>query len=154
MINRTAPPALAAQCHNRTGAILPSHQRDTGSSYLESTLSRVVASITGITEIEVETAALRSARARQAGRFLKGPIPLDDIAVASRLPGRALAVLLAIHHRQALTRNPSVTLPKRLLAEFGVDKDAKARALHQLEAAGLISVRRHSGKSPIINTTA
>jgi DNA-binding MarR family transcriptional regulator len=96
---------------------------------------------------------LRVARTRHAGRFLKGPIPLNDITVASRLPGRALAVFLAIHHRVALTRNPEVTLPKRLLAELGVTRDGKARALHALEAAGLARVERQHGRSPKIRLT-
>ncbi len=104
-------------------------------------------------EVEVETAQLRTVLARHADRFLKGPIPLREIAAASRLPGRALAVLLAIHHRQALTKNPVVTLPQRLLAELGVGKDAKARALHALESVGLVRIMRSKGRQSKITLT-
>jgi len=95
---------------------------------------------------EVTTGALRGYEPRVQGRFLKGPIPLQPIARAARLPGQALAVYLAIHHRAALTRNATVTLPKGLLEQFGVSRDAKARALYALEQASLIAVERNSGK--------
>jgi hypothetical protein len=135
----------------RAGANVPSHGRDTGPSNNESpSISFIESCSAGVAVVEVETAALRAARTRQAGRFLKGPIRLTDIAAASRLPGRALAVFLAIHHRVALTRNPVVALPQRLLAEFGVGKDAKARALRALEAAGLARVERQRGRQPKI----
>lgn len=140
----------STQRHRRTGANVPSRPRYTGSSYIESPLPPSGGNGAGITEVEVETAALRSARLRQTGRFLKGPIPLDDVAIASRLPGQALAVFLAIHHRLALTRNTVVTLPKGLLTELGVTKDSKARALHALENAGLIRVERGLGRTPTL----
>jgi DNA-binding MarR family transcriptional regulator len=97
--------------------------------------------------VEVETAALRQSRRRRSDRFLKGPIPLHLIAAAARLPGRALAVLLAVHHQMTLAGKPSVSLPSGLLAEFGIDRDAKARVLHQLEQAGLIRVERTLGRA-------
>jgi hypothetical protein len=40
-----------------------------------------------------------------------------------------------------------VTLPKGLLDQFGVTRDAKARALHALEQASLVGVERNSGKT-------
>jgi DNA-binding MarR family transcriptional regulator len=67
------------------------------------------------------------------------------ISQASRLGGRALAVFLAVHHQTALTGKRTVTLPKGLLADLGIDKDAKARALRSLETAGLIVAERASG---------
>ena len=150
MTNHTASHGPAQQRHHLTGANVPSRPRDTGPSSNDSSPSFLESGAGGISVVEVETHALRAARARQMGRFLLGPIPLLDIATASRLPGRALAVFLAIHHRQAITRNPVVTLPKRLLAELGVTKDGKARALHALEAAGLVRVERRYGRSPTI----
>src|SRR5262245_2901395 len=99
-------------------------------------------------EIEVETAALRQAMQRRNARFLKGPIPMRDIAAASRLPGKALTVFLAIRHRADLTHSIAVKLPARLMGDLGVSKDAKARALRQLEAMGLITVQRKRGCSP------
>jgi 5-methylcytosine-specific restriction protein A len=45
---------------------------------------------------EVQTGALRDYEKRTQGQFLKGPISLQPIALAARLPGKALAVYLAI----------------------------------------------------------
>jgi DNA-binding transcriptional ArsR family regulator len=75
---------------------------------------------------------------------------MNDIAAAAQLPGKALAVYLAIRHRTDLTRKNAVKLPAGLMRDLGVSKDAKARALRQLEAAGMITVRRQDGQSPII----
>src|SRR3954447_26135272 len=123
----------------RTGATALSHPRDTGSSYkksyslispyrpsTEDPLGEIPA------EVEVQTSALRS-RPASRGRFLKGPIPLEVIGTASRLPGKALALYLAIQHRCDLEGRSAVTLPAALLRTFGVDRDAKARALRHLE---------------------
>jgi hypothetical protein len=94
--------------------------------------------------IECETTAFQP---RQVHRFLKGPIPWNDLCVAARLPGHALAVFLSIHHRLALTRSGSTTLPKGLLAELGVSRDTKSRALRELERASLIIVTRKVGRT-------
>jgi hypothetical protein len=96
---------------------------------------------------ELRTDAVKAHELRRQGRFLKGPIPLQPIAQAAQLPGQALAVYLAIHHRAALTRNETVTLPKGLLERFGVSRDSKARALHALEAASLVAVERVKGRT-------
>jgi DNA-binding MarR family transcriptional regulator len=103
---------------------------------------------------EVLTDALRDYERRAKDRFLKGPIPLQLIALAARLPGQALAVYLAIHHRAALTRSDSVTLPKSLIEQFGVSRDAKARALHALEEASLVVVERVNGRSARVTLLA
>ncbi len=101
----------------------------------------------GIVEVEIETTASRAAERRRSARFLKGPIPLASLAVAARLRGRALALLLLIHHRTAVTGEPMASVPARLLAEFGIGRDAKARGLRELEAAGLVRVRRERGRT-------
>lgn len=98
-------------------------------------------------EVEVTPAFVRAgARQKRREPFLRGPIPIRDIAAASRLPGQSLALLLAIHHRCALTGQALVTIPRRLLADLGLSRDAKARALHALEGAGLVRVERVKGR--------
>jgi hypothetical protein len=104
--------------------------------------------VDGIPEIELETEFTRRYSQRQAvrpGRFLKGPIPMRHLEVAAKLQGKALAVFLAVHHRVALTGEDLVSLPMQTLDAMGVSKDAKARALVALEAAGLIAVERVQG---------
>jgi len=100
-----------------------------------------------IDELEVETKWSGARNARIQGQFLKGPIPLADIARAARLPGQALGLFLAVHHRTALTGSSSVTLPAALLQQLGISRDAKARALHTLEQASLVTVERASGRT-------
>ena len=100
-----------------------------------------------IKETQVETGLVRQSKIRRGQRFLKGPLPLPDIAIAARLPGQALALFLAVHHQTALTGKPSVTLPARLLADLGISRGAKSRALQALEKAGLVTVARSRGRA-------
>ena len=80
-------------------------------------------------ESEIETDWSRAKRARVQGRFLKGPIPFTRLCPAAKLPGRALNVFVAICHQTDLTQKEWVTLPKGLLCDLGVSRDAKSRAL-------------------------
>ena len=141
-------PSRGRDTHRRASATPPSRPRDTGSSPYKSyplvssdssTPRDLLEGMTG--EVEVETTVSRT-RSHPTARFFKGPIPLPRLAIAARLPGKALAVYLAIVHRRDLTHEPTVTLPSTLLREFGVDRDSKARALRALEGAGLIAVER------------
>jgi hypothetical protein len=69
------------------------------------------------------------------------------IAQAAKLPGRALALYLAVHHQTTLTGKALVTLPSNLLTELGISRDAKARGLRHLEQAHLIQIERSCGRS-------
>jgi hypothetical protein len=102
--------------------------------------------MTGEVEVEIET-TVSLTRSRPTARFLKGPVPLVSLAVAARLPGKALAVYLATQHRCDLEGRSTVTLPAALLRKFGVGRDAKARALRALEDAGLAQVERTNGRA-------
>ena len=81
-------------------------------------------------------------------QFLRGPIPLHWLTVACSLPGKSLQVSLAIWFKASLTKNGTVLLGNSLLARFGVQPDAKRRALKALEKAGLIKVVRRDNKNP------
>jgi hypothetical protein len=132
----------------RAHAKVRSLQCETGPSYKRSYITTPPSvTETGIREVEIETSAIRQARHRGGSRFLKGPIPWENVAVAANLSGQCLAVYLAVHHRIALTRQPTTTLPRALMQQLGVGKDAKGRALRQLELAGVIFVERVRGRS-------
>lgn len=122
----------------RMGATVRSPTCDTGASHLGSST---------LEGTSIVTESLRRLLEKRHSRFLAGPIPLVDLSVAARMPGQALAVLLLVHHRAKLTREDMVRLPSGLLAEFGIDKDGKARALRRLEAAGLVRVERATGRA-------
>jgi hypothetical protein len=135
--------------NDRTSAKVVSLGCDTVSSNRDSTIMLMPS----FAEVEIATRASRNRAQRISGRFLKGPIGMPAIAHASRLGGRALAVYLAIHHQTALTGKRTVTLPRGLLTDLGVDKDAKARALRSLEVGGLISTERLKGRAARVSLT-
>lgn len=87
-------------------------------------------------------------RHQSGALFLKGPIPLDWLTRAARLPGKALPVALALWFRAGVDRQAGVGLSTVLCQSFGVDRYAKRRALFALEQAGLIQVERQRGKNP------
>jgi DNA-binding MarR family transcriptional regulator len=139
---------MRSQANVRTSATVPSRQREAGASNNKSYIPISTLGVPSeIREVEVGSAATRQARNRRTSRFLKGPIPWEQIATAAQLGGQCLAVYVAVHHRTALTGQMPTTLPRALLQQLGVSKDAKARALRQLERAGLIGVRRAKGRT-------
>ena len=97
--------------------------------------------------VEIETEALRSIRQRRKARFLYLKCSLERFHIVAKLPGKALAVWALIHHRMHLTHLTEITLPSALLAEAGVGRNVKARALKDLERIGLIRVDRRPGRS-------
>ena len=99
--------------------------------------------------VEIETKWSKQFEARRAGRYLVLP-PLKEMAGAAKLPGKALALLLLIHHRQRMLKIRQVTLPSSLLAQFGIDRSAKSRGLHHLREAGFIRVSTTAGHSVLI----
>jgi DNA polymerase family A len=103
-------------------------------------------------ETMAHKAGITPAEARELMMLHRRTYPVfwawSDACVASALlQNKIQSVYLAIHHRAALTRSDSVTLPKGLLEQFGVSRDSKARALHALEAASLIFVERGRGRT-------
>jgi hypothetical protein len=93
--------------------------------------------------------ARRPPRPGQGEKFLKGPIAWSWLTKAARLPGKTLAVAIAISFLAGLTKSNTVKLGlSNLEAEMGVKRDAAARGLAALEAAGLVRVERHVGRKP------
>jgi hypothetical protein len=105
-------------------------------------------------EREVETAWSVRGEVRKREAFLKGPIPLPPLLEAAILPGRALPLYLAIHHRVAVTGSTSVSLSSSYLRPWGIDKDAKSRALGVLEKVGLIVAERRAGRPTRVTLVA
>lgn len=82
--------------------------------------------------------------------FVKGPIPGEWLSEAAKLPGRVLHVGVALWFAAGLSKQREVKLTRQLLARFGIKPDAGRWALKKLETAGLVSVHRTSGRSPIV----
>lgn len=98
-------------------------------------------------EREIATDWSNGRERRLRGRFLKGPIPFPQLSAAAKLPGQALSVYLATHHQTSVTGREWVVLPRSLMDQLGVSRDAKARALQQLESASLVQVIRSEGRT-------
>jgi hypothetical protein len=100
--------------------------------------------ITGERELSWKELGLRPRRT--AGRFIKGPLPLSLILAAVALPGKAPVVfLLLTHFRVGASGTAWVTIPSLLWKETGLGREAKRRAIKDLETAGLIQVERRKG---------
>jgi hypothetical protein len=72
----------------------------------------------------------------------------EQAAKATRTP--QAMVWLWLLHLSWKEHSKTFKLPNERLSIRGVSHDAKRRALHNLEAAGLIQVARARGKSPTV----
>jgi hypothetical protein len=82
--------------------------------------------------------------------FLRGPVPLDWLGRAAQLPGRSLHVAIALWFMAGLKKTRIVQVSNITALQFGLDRNAKYRALEWLENADLISVERCAGRAPIV----
>ncbi len=89
-------------------------------------------------------------RHKPGEHFLKGPIPWNWLQKASMLPGKSLHVGIGLWKRSGMQKSRTVKLSNVAMEDIGVDRFAKRRALEALEKAGLISVQRGQGRSPIV----
>lgn len=102
-------------------------------------------------EVEIESTLTQRGNRRQAARFLKGPVPWDWLCRAAQLSGVALALGLFLWRRKGMGWDADGTrLANAALAELGITRMAKSRALTALEEAGLVTVARERGKSPLV----
>ncbi len=84
-------------------------------------------------------------------KFLKGPVPMNWLNAAARLPGKALHMGIAVWHLSGLNRSArTVTLTTTVLREMGIRRTTGYRALAALEQAGLVSVVRQPGRAPVV----
>ena len=86
----------------------------------------------------------------RAARFIKGPIPAEWLEQAARLSGKALHAALAIRYLDGFDGTGTVKLPPSVRNAYGMDRFSCARALEQLEEAGLIKVTRKPGAAPTV----
>ena len=98
----------------------------------------------------VKFANERLPRPQGGGHFLKGPIPLDWLEIASRLPGRSLHVGIALWFLGGMHKSRVIPLSNHTSRRFGLDRNSKYRGLDWLEQAELISVERKLGRAPIV----
>jgi hypothetical protein len=81
-------------------------------------------------------------------KFIAGPVEVSWVCRAGRLGVKALLVGLALWYFRGLRRSNSFIVSNLMMQEWGVQPDAKARALRKLEKARLITVKREGKRSP------
>lgn len=92
-------------------------------------------------------------RHKPGQHFLKGPIPLYWLCAASRHcgQGRGFNVGIILWYLCGLHKNKAqIQLKGSVIRAFGLNRYSCYRGLSQLEAAGLVSVERHTGRNPIV----
>jgi len=90
----------------------------------------------------------KTLRRQPSGLFLKGPVPWRWLQQAARLPGRALAVGMALWLLVGLRKRHNVRLSPSKTRSLGISPRAARRGLKALERATLVAVDRHRGRSP------
>ncbi|MFA7281080.1 MAG: hypothetical protein WC100_13400 [Sterolibacterium sp.] len=83
-------------------------------------------------------------------KFIKGPIPLEWIAQANALPGKAGAVGLALWFLVGVKGSQTVKLTREIERIAGCGRKAIYSALTTLQLAKLIIVQRHSGVRAVV----
>lgn len=70
--------------------------------------------------------------------------------LATIVPGKALHLALGLWLLVRETRSPTVRMTRRMMVRVNISRYAASDALRRLEAAGLITVRRLPGRSPLV----
>lgn len=91
-----------------------------------------------------------SKQKKNGKRFLKGPIDWAWLSQVAKLPGKTLHVCLALHHISELTKSNKIKMQGGILKDLGINRKAYSRAIEKLEEAGLISVDRKPGQTPVV----
>lgn len=96
------------------------------------------------------TQGLGFSKAKQVSLFIKGPIPMDWISTAAKLPGKAIQVALALYWMGGMNPQKQFKITRRALVLFNVSDDAYRDALLRMEAAKLIKVSRCPGQRALV----
>ena len=101
--------------------------------------------------VVVRTPPKKQRRVPNRKRFIFGPLSMEWIHRASKLPGKTLCVALVLRHLEGLNKGKRVSFPFSNVeaSRWGISRKLKCRALAALERAGLIAVERRRGASPL-----
>ena len=109
-----------------------------------------------LSDFAIEDCLHQAARPRgnrigvRRGRFLKGPVPLEWLIEAAKLPGKSLHVGVVLWFLSGLKKSREVTFAPSRRREFGIGRHASYRALKCLEMAGLVRLKRKRGRAPLV----
>jgi DNA-binding transcriptional ArsR family regulator len=82
------------------------------------------------------------------GKFIAGPVDVSWVCQAGHLGIKALLVGLALWHLKGLRKADTFIVSNLMVQDWGIQPDAKSRALRALEKAGLIRIERRGKRSP------
>ena len=82
--------------------------------------------------------------------FIAGPVDIEWLSQARKLGVTALWVGLILWFLRGLRRSDSFLVSNKMLRKWGIEPDAKTRALRKLEKAQLIAVERRGRRSPMV----
>lgn len=85
--------------------------------------------------------------------FIKGPIPMGWLKIASWCGQRAEAVALLVWFAAGLQKSNPCKLTPKVLAELHVHPRTARRILERFMAAGIVDVQFHRGRSPLVTIT-
>ncbi len=91
-----------------------------------------------------------SRRAKRQQEFLRGPVPLPWLSQAVTLPGKTIAVGIAIWFAVGLQKSIRVKITRALRERLSITRKTCYHGLRALESAGLITVERHEGRCPVV----
>lgn len=95
----------------------------------------------------------KAPRHKSGEHFLRGPIPMSWLCAASIASGHGSGfnVAMVIWYLSGLNHQArTVKLRGSALRKMGIKRHASYRGLQALESAGLVSVERHPGRSPVV----
>jgi DNA-binding transcriptional ArsR family regulator len=104
-----------------------------------------------VKRLQLDSATGKLVEAPKKELFLRGPIPLDWLAAAAKLPGKTLNVAVALYWRHGMAKAKSFKLTQVALTAMNLERDAASAGLTRLEQAGLIRVERRPGQRPIVS---
>jgi len=87
--------------------------------------------------------------AKRKDAFVKVPLWWIEQATRATMSPQAFVCIWLLHLAWK-ARSMTFPLPNGRLTKQGADRRAKRRALANLEAAGLITVERKDGKTPVV----
>ena len=92
----------------------------------------------------------RQDRSRPRSGVSPSNIQSDWLERAVKLPGRAMHLAVVLQHLASVQQARCVSLDNGTCLRFGIARNSKYRALQWLEKAGLVTVTRKLGRSPIV----
>ena len=104
-----------------------------------------------VKRLQLNHASGKLAEAPKKDLFLRGPIPLEWLASAAKLPGKTLNVALALRWLHGMSEGKPFKLTQKALDLLNVSRETAGDCLVRLEQQGLIQVVRKPGRSPVIS---